>query len=67
MVCVCVWGGGGVNIQYVHREGGGGVLKKKKNSAHQGCIYLIKNTLKTVKIAKYYDNLKQLIFYVSIC
>jgi len=32
---------------------------KEVSSAHQGCIYLIKNTNKNGNIVKYYYNLKQ--------
>jgi len=33
---------------------------KEVSSAHQGCIYLIKNTNKDSHNVKYYYNLKQL-------
>jgi len=47
-------------IQYIHRSDVWGPCKIKKKEvsyAHQGCIYLIKNTVKQFKITNFYCNI----------
>ncbi len=39
---------------------------KEVLSAHQGCVYILKNTIQYSTIVKYYYNLKQLLSFIAL-